>query len=304
MQGITWFTRLGLWRISLFVLIFAWGCGARKNNEEKPVSDDNSHGSATPCAEAQDVLFAGGDGTAEDPYQICTIEQLQNVDKYLDFYFILMSDLDFSGYDQAFRRIGAANNLSFTGTFDGNGQVINNFKFPTVVQHATDTEQSWVGLFRAINGGVVKNLTLLNVHLIGRDYVGAIAGHLAPLGGRTALISNCTIQGKIEGRGQVGGVVGTLGGQQSWEGANPTIENVEVDIDITATGVDVGGIAGMMLAPSMIASSSTKGDIQGASNVGGLAGRTSLSPTIKDSSSTATVTATTSNDGALIGLEE
>lgn len=38
--------------------------------------------------------FADGDGTEDDPYQIATAEQLNNVRKYPDAHFMLIADID------------------------------------------------------------------------------------------------------------------------------------------------------------------------------------------------------------------
>ena len=47
----------------------------------------------------EDVQFAGGSGTAEDPWQIATAEQLDRVRDDLKAYYILTEDIDLSGYE-------------------------------------------------------------------------------------------------------------------------------------------------------------------------------------------------------------
>ena len=87
----------------------------------------------------EDVQFAGGSGTAEDPWQIATAEQLDRVRDDLKAHYVLTDDIDLSGYEN-WIPIGAFQSLSdapedaevphpdfaFTGTFDGAGHTISN----------------------------------------------------------------------------------------------------------------------------------------------------------------------------------
>jgi hypothetical protein len=41
-------------------------------------------------------LFAGGDGTVENPYQVSTCQQLQDINQHLDAHYILINDIDCS----------------------------------------------------------------------------------------------------------------------------------------------------------------------------------------------------------------
>ena len=47
----------------------------------------------------EDVQFAGGSGTAEDPWQIATAEQLDRVRDDLKAHYVLTDDIDLSGYE-------------------------------------------------------------------------------------------------------------------------------------------------------------------------------------------------------------
>jgi hypothetical protein len=61
--------------------------------------------------------YAGGTGTASDPYLIETAEQLQNVSKNATSCFLLKNDIDLS--------TGVWTPITtFTGTFDGGNHVI------------------------------------------------------------------------------------------------------------------------------------------------------------------------------------
>jgi len=79
--------------------------------------------------------FAGGSGTADDPYHIATAEQLDALGAdptCWDKYFKLIADIDLSGYGPAgFHTIGywvtSKNYKAFTGVFDGDGHSISGF---------------------------------------------------------------------------------------------------------------------------------------------------------------------------------
>ena len=51
----------------------------------------------SPLVEAQSNGFAGGSGTEDDPYQIATADQLNNVRNHLDKHFILTANIDLLG---------------------------------------------------------------------------------------------------------------------------------------------------------------------------------------------------------------
>ena len=86
-------------------------------------------------AEANDktnTLFAGSTGTAEDPWQISTAEQLYRIHDDLTAQYVLIADIDLSAYEN-WTPIGAFQSLfnapedaevphpdyAFTGTFNG-----------------------------------------------------------------------------------------------------------------------------------------------------------------------------------------
>ena len=109
------------------------------------------------------LLFAGifntwaydGDGSAATPYQIKTVEDLKTLatevnegNAYSGKFFELTTDLDLE--EAEWTRIGNDKKL-FSGTFDGKGHSISNFKI-SESSTATDGTQNGVGLF----GGLGK----------------------------------------------------------------------------------------------------------------------------------------------------
>ena len=190
-----------------------------------------------------------GSGTAGDPYQISTPNDLQklaedvNNDFIIDQNFIVTDPLDCRSL--SFTSIGqrVSNNLtdSFDGTFDGNGKTISNLT-------------SQFGLFSKV--GYNKTATIKNVKLsscavtgagTGAECVGAVVGEM--FGSST--IDNCEVTGgTISGNnnasvGFVGGIVGDV---RSGTVSNCTVNNVAVSLSDASRGFrqDVGGIVGLL----------------------------------------------------------
>lgn len=165
----------------------------------------NSNGAPAVIVDSP-FLFAGGNGTFEDPYLIQTAEQLNAVRKGPQNHYKLIADIDLSewgnwvpiggtaaygflgdGYDQADQ--GA---YSFQGSFDGNGHVISGMQIVINEETPYLTEgENWraYGLFANIatnpveykikNLGVVNfniDVNYTNVKNVLRLYTGAICG--------------------------------------------------------------------------------------------------------------------------------
>ena len=123
-----------------------------------------------------ETIFEGGSGTADDPWQIATAEQLDRVRDDLTAHYILTADIDLSGYEN-WESIGAFQSRSdapedaevphpdyaFTGTFKGDGHKISNL---TVVSAAP----MGAGLFGCASGtergeAYIGGFTLENVNI-------------------------------------------------------------------------------------------------------------------------------------------
>jgi len=122
----------------------------------------------TPCAAGNPVLtdagpYGGGDGTAENPYQIYTAEQMNEIGANPNDWnrnFILMKDIDLSEYKgETFNIIGSytdnSNNHPFSGVFDGNNNTIKNFSY-------TSIGKDYIGIFGYVSGvyAHIKNLSI------------------------------------------------------------------------------------------------------------------------------------------------
>ena len=184
--------------------------------------------------------FAGGSGTAEAPYQITNLLELDSVRRYLSSHFILMKDLDFDSDDPAITGgytpfsamvgwgmiardldpsdYGTFDGPGFTGGFDGNDKTISNLRI-----NVAFIDLSNVGFFGVISGeAVIKDLGLLDVNVIGAVTVGGLVGLLAD-----GLIENCYVTGSVAGDLILGGLAGV---------SFSRIENCYSTADVTGNG--------------------------------------------------------------------
>ena len=206
--------------------------------------------------------FAGGKGTAEDPWQIATAEQLDHVRRDLTAHYVLVNDIDLSAYEN-WEPIGSFRSLSdapedaevphpdyaFTGTFDGSGHTISNLQVES-------NSPFGAGLFGCASGtengaAFIRNFTLKNIRVSGGYLVGGAVG----LQFMNCPVSDITLTGenKLTGMQGIGGIVGT---------GFDLIENCTATADITALG-DEGACAGL------IAGGTTMSSIKNCRAIGG-----------------------------------
>jgi hypothetical protein len=235
-------------------------------------------------------LFAGGNGTAEDPYQIADWYHLDNVRNYLSSHFIVINDLDSNsiGYTELASATAsegkgwqpiAANN-TFVGSFDGQGYDICDLFIDR-------SDESDVGLFGVLDEiGVIENVGV-NGNVTGQSNVGGLVGR------NEGTVSNSYATGRVIGNNNVGGLVGK----------NDNSEGTVIDSYCSGnvTGDDnVGGLVGWNREGAMSNSYAT-GRVTGNNNVGGLVGKNN--DTASDSYATGRVTGN-DNVGGLVGRND
>jgi hypothetical protein len=213
-----------------------------------------------------EVRYGGGHGTAADPYQIRTAEQLAALSNHpadWDKAFRLMADIDLTGYDgiegrPAFRTIAPDTDPNqkdfqgtpFAGTFDGDGHAIS---------HLTVAGTGSVGLFGLLTrSSRVADLALADVSVMGSgDCVGGLAGL------SQGTVDHCCSSGVVSGSGAyVGGLVGSNAGLLSccWS----------IGL-VTGGGNVVGGLVGANVGD--IDECAADGAVIGGQSVGGLVGQ-------------------------------
>ena len=229
----------------------------------------------------EDVQFAGGSGTAEDPWQIATAEQLDRVRDDLKAHYILTEDIDLSGYEN-WIPIGAFQSLSdapedaevphpdyaFTGTFDGAGHTISNLKVSCEAPmgaglfgcaSGTESGAASIGHFtlKDVNvsgfylvGGAVglqfMSCSVTDIHLVGENHLTGMQGIGGIVGTGFDLISDCSATADITVSGDDGACAGLIAGGTTMS----SIKNCEVTGgSITADGNATWGFGALCGAP-------------------------------------------------------
>jgi hypothetical protein len=195
--------------------------------------------------------YEGGAGTAEDPYLICTAEQMNEIGANRgdwNKHFMLIADVNMSDI------AGTDYNIieEFTGTFDGNNCTISNFSLRS-------TREENTGLFGSV-GGEVRNLGMLrpDVFAQGRS-VGSMIGYL-----NQGSVTNCTAKGVVVSGGlYVGGLVGMNTGNVMKCGSSGSVSGEAY----------VGGLVGQV-GDGKVMMCYSRASVSGNRNVGGLVGKT------------------------------
>ena len=233
--------------------------------------------------EAKPAVFAGGDGTKENPYLVSTPQQLDAVRQNLSAHYFQINDIDLSGFEN-WIPIGTQKSMvwnedtfpqpqPFTGTYNGGNHQITGLK---ISDEEINISNDCIGLF-----GGAKDAEFSNIHLKDADifvfrgdedyemlcqtwgplslYVGGVCGK-----SENTAYSACTVSGTItvsEGCDTyAGGIVGmadkVISGCESH--AYLDIHTNKMDYDKCSTAT-VGGIVGY-----------TAGDIAVCANAGEL----------------------------------
>ena len=184
-----------------------------------------------------------GTGTAEDPYLITSLIQLEMFrddvnagTTYAGKHVKLGVDVNLNNVEWA--PIGNSTN-NFRGTFDGNHKTISNL--------VITGNNSNVGLFGFTTNGEIKNLTVNNAKVSGRLNVGVVAG--TPY---TSKYTNISVTGHVEVNGM--SYVGGVGGKNAYADWTDITVNVDADSYVKAVSTEngtayrtyVGGVIGFM----------------------------------------------------------
>lgn len=204
----------------------------------------------TVCTMNAQAQFSGkGAGTEKDPYQITTADELFEVRNDMSAYYKQINDIDLETWIleespvKGWPSIGT-DTAPFMGYYDGNNKSITGLK---IVQPNTDK----IGLFGAIQNGVVKNLALINVQIEGGNDVGGIVGYVDAKVSKTYVssvtFSNVVIVGgTISGKQCVGSVAGRININSFGSGDNGSSTISGCFSSAHLMGIDnVGGLVGL-----------------------------------------------------------
>ena len=214
---------------------------------------------------------------------ITTPAELSDTRLALSGQYILGADIDLSGYAN-WDPIGTAAN-PFTGTLDGAGYTISNL---TISRSGTDN----VGLFGVCSFTVAEtrliDVVITGTDVTGQDNVGALAGQIItdkfvdP--GGFDLVSGCSSVGTVNGRNNVGGLIGYAqgpayaghvgqpSGAMVFDYLLARIAACYSAAVVTGTGTHIGGLIGQTSEIRPYRSRAT-GAVTGGDIVGGLVGR-------------------------------
>ena len=244
------------------------------------------------------AAFAGGTGTAEDPYQIANGAQLaylassvNNGETYEEKNFVLTANIDLNGLPwtpiaNSFSNalFGGSDYRVFAGNFDGKGYTISNV---SIGSEAAPLEADVFGFFGATEGKISNlNLDTVSIHGIAKvASIGAVVGFAGGLVGSSGgSIENCHVTGLTMDMSApsnvyaaaywVGGLVGALDGTQ-------LINECSVSGGITekAGKGSIGGLIGELGKAAKITYSrsnvtvNVKADSRGGADVGGFIGK-------------------------------
>ena len=244
------------------------------------------------------AAFAGGTGTAEDPYQIANGAELAYLassvnsgESYEEKNFVLTANIDLNGlpwtpiansFSDAL--LGGSDYRVFAGNFDGNGYTISNV---SIGSEAAPLEADVFGFFGATEGKISNlNLDTVSIHGIAKvASIGAVVGFAGGLVGSSGgSIENCHVTGLTMDMSApsnvyaaaywVGGLVGALDGTQ-------LINECSVSGGITekAGRGSIGGLIGELGKAAKITYSrsnvtvNVKADSRGGADVGGFIGK-------------------------------
>ena len=199
---------------------------------------------------------AVGDGSAANPYQIATLENLYwivSTPGNMNYYFIQTADINASqtsswsdSMGQGWPSIGVYGS-PYRGRYDGMFHTIDSLFINRPNYDET-------GLFGTI-AGEVRNLGLTHVNIHGGRYAGGLAG------GTQGLVQKCFSTGYVNGQ--------TAGGLLGFSGPWP-VSNCYSTATVEASGT-AGGIVGQNLGCEVI-DSYAAGRVNGAVKAGGLIG--------------------------------
>jgi hypothetical protein len=221
----------------------------------------------TCAATGPDAAYAGGDGSASDPFLISTAGQLLKLSgdsSNWGKHFEQTTDIDMNGC--AWTPIAPVWATPFTGTYDGGGKAILGLEVDL------NTTATALGLFGYGNGMTVRDLELeVTVHLADANRPsGGIVGEVRSNGVTVTRVS-VTVDIDRSNSAEAGGILGFALGRV-------VLEDVAVSgaIRVDGSNSHAGGFAGSICywssPPILIKDSSVSANIEGGRQVGGVVG--------------------------------
>jgi hypothetical protein len=218
---------------------------------------------------SQDAVKPAGNGTEEHPYEIQSINHLywvaENSNSW-NKHFIQLEDINASVTSEwhagkGFSPIGDSVTF-FSGVYNGNGHEIDKL-------YINRPSQKGVGFFGFIKGSQarVENLGLTDIDITGNIKTAGLAGEV-----KGATIRKCYVTGNVTDNSSAGGIIGV----NLYAEVSDCYSKVDV---YTKTGT-AGGFVGINAGE--ITHCYSTGNVSGAYDIGGFAGKEKNESTIDD----------------------
>jgi hypothetical protein len=199
------------------------------------------------------------------PVEITNWHELQNMQDNLSATYILANDLNekTEGY-QAYQSGAGFDPIGerakpFTGKFNGQGHTITGL----YINRPTEEMVGLFGFVKRKRYSELKNVALRDVDITGKDYVGALTGHLNDgTCGYGVRIKSVSVCGTVQGNNAVGGLIGSL--------YDARVSDCHANVTVKGN-TGVGGIVGA-LAFSRAYKCYSVGEVIGDKRVGGIVG--------------------------------
>jgi hypothetical protein len=192
-------------------------------------------------------IFADGAGTASNPYQIATLDQLNAVRNYLSAHFIQTANIDASATTGWNSGAGWLPIPNFAGKYNGDGHTVSNL-------YISRAGTANVGLFGQTNAGSeIKDIGLINVDITGGTGTGGFVGY-----------SRGTVKNSFA-KGSVKSSTGSwTGGFVGYAFTGSTITNCYANVEVTRlTGgtetLNIGAFCGRLFSSPITNCYSTGG---------------------------------------------
>lgn len=277
--------------------------------------DDSESRSTNEVSVTPHEDFAGGAGTEDEPYQIATAQQLNDVRYQPEAYYLQTADIDLGtapwNLEEGWNPIGFFANHQqrniFRGRYDGNGFTINSLTI-------NRPESNHIGLFGYVSDAVFTDIDLQDVDITGNMFVGGLSGLVIDvsisgvslsgevnattdyIGGLIGYMTDGQVEdshfsGIVNGsRNRVGGLIG--------QALNGEFTNSSVEGEVNINDRYGGGLIGV-LRDGLVEYCYVSGEVNGSREVGGLIGQNRAS--VRHSFFTGTLTSDGIDVGGLIG---
>lgn len=282
--------------LALLMVVVAFSACSKKSETTKATKDEEAVAALDKTMEAQALPVAesykGGSGTSEDPYQIENKEQLALMANQIndgtasEACFVLVDDIavndtkSFSKWGQQAPEYKWTGANEFAGVFDGDGHTISGLymcevgTYSGLENSSIDTYETKseydMGMFRALNGATVKDLTISESYFkcLNQAETGAFAGRV-----NAGTIENCKLEkSNLDSRlGDVGGIAGSIAA--TGLGMKNCSTDDVVSVNLSGSG-NAGGCVGYVNGTD-ISDCVSRGSVYANDTLGGFAGSVS-----------------------------